>query len=467
MSRRSAAAGVWRHGVDSCVGAESVRYGSPFRGNYNPTMRYVKLLGRGETLALCAGQLTSVMGDRLYAMAVLWLVLKMTGSTELMAVVVPGVTAPAAVVGLWGGGLIDHWDKFRGMVGIDVARAIMVALIPIDYLLGTLVPWHFLVVGVGLGSLEALFSPSLQASLPTVVEAEDLQAVIGLMDMTSRLAQILGPGSAGLLLAVVSEEHFFSLDAASFIVSAVTLAWVWIRLRRCGTAVSARAPRPRMRDWRGGFDAVRADRGLSIGIALRVACNAANTSFTLGAPLLVATRFDGGIAEYGLILTAYGAGSLVGNVLAGNAQFGQRVLGMFALSWGAMGVGLLVVALAPLFWIAFIATLWMGMFGSIQHVSMELTIAKRMPGDVLGKVYSFQRVAMAAATSFGLLAMGALLARARVESALSLAGAAEVIAAVLALLGLRASGLLVAPWSPEVQPITSTAITSADDVAGQ
>ncbi len=81
------------------------------------------------------------------------------------------------------------------------------------------------------------------------------------------------------------------------------------------------------------------------------------------------------------------------------------------------------------------------MFGSIQHVSMELTIARRMPSTVLGKVHSFQRVAMAAATSLVLLVMGGLLGRIPVESALALAGAAEVVAEALALVGLRASGL--------------------------
>ncbi len=411
-------------------------------------MRYLTLLGRGETLALWVGQMTSVMGDRLYAMAVLWLVLKLTGSTQLMAVVALGQTVPLVLVGLWGGGLVDHWDKFRGMVGIDLLRAVMVAALPIDYALGTLVPWHFLVVGIGLGSLEALFAPSMQASLPGVVDREDLQAVIGLMDMTTRLAQILGPGSAGLLPALVSEEQFFTLDAASFVVSAATLAWVGARLRRRGATPSGGAPRPRIRDWRGGFDAVRADRGLAIGIALRVACNAANTAFTLGAPLLVATRFHQGIAQYGLILAAYGAGSLVGNVLAGKAQFGSRVLTVFALSWGAMGLGLLVVAMAPVLWIPLVATLWMGMFGSLQHVSMELTIARRMPPTALGKVYSFQRVAMAAATSLGLLAMATLLARIGVESTLAVAGAAEVTAAVLALVALQSSRLLHTPPPP-------------------
>ncbi len=91
-------------------------------------MRYVRLLGRGETLALCAGQMASVMGDRLYAMAVLWLVLKMTGSTELMAVVALGQTAPLVVVGLWGGGLVDHWDKFRRSCGAIGQRTRPIAI---------------------------------------------------------------------------------------------------------------------------------------------------------------------------------------------------------------------------------------------------------------------------------------------------------------------------------------------------
>jgi len=400
-------------------------------------MRYLRLLTRADTLALWGGQLTSVMGDRLYAMAVLWLVLQMTGSAQLMALVSLSQSLPLVVVGLLAGGLVDSWDRFRGMVGIDVLRALCVAAIPLDYALGTMAPWHFVVVGAVLGSLEALFAPSLQASLPAVVEADDLQAVIGLMDTTSRFAQILGPGSAGLLLLWLPEQHFFTLDALTFAASAASLAFVGHRLHARGAAQVRRGGRVRVSDWRGGFDAVRADAGLATGISLRVLCNAANAAFTIGAPVLVATRFHDGIAQYGLILGAYGAGSLIGNVLAGNLQFGSRVLSVFSLAWGAMGLGLLVVAWAPALWIALLAVLWMGLFGSMQHVSMELTIARRVDRGTLGRVYALQRVAMSGASSLGLLVAGMLLGRMGATGTLALAGGIEVAGAAGALVVLR------------------------------
>src|SRR5579875_384404 len=189
-------------------------------------MRVLRLLRRPVPLALWLGQLCSVSGDKLYAMAVLWLVLQLTGSANLMATVSVAESVPYVLVGFLGAGLIGRSRRLRMMMRLDLLSAAAVVCIPVAFLLGVHSFALLVSVAVVLSALSALFDPALQAVLPDLVPRESLQPMIALADSTNRLARVLGPGSAGLILLLLPEIHLFTLDAASFLVSAAALALV-------------------------------------------------------------------------------------------------------------------------------------------------------------------------------------------------------------------------------------------------
>lgn len=400
-------------------------------------MRYFTLLRRPAPLLLWIGQLTSTAGDRLYAMAVLWLTLELTGSTGMMATVSLFESVPYTLMGLIAGPLIDRWDRFRTMVAVDVLRAALVLLLPLAYLTGTLQPWHLMLTGMGLGVLEAFFSPALQASLPGLVEQDELPALSGLMDTTSRIARILGPGLVGGMLAFMPKVHFFSLDAATFVVSAVCLTLAGTIARR--TAAPAK-PRPRrsIRDELPvGWRLTRADAGIWLCLMVRGINNFLWAGFTLGAPLLAEQRW-GGFGSYGLLIAAYGAGSLAGNLTAGNLHMRrEHLVRWFMGGWVITGVGFFLLGLTASFGWALAATVVAGVGGPLAHIAMDPYIAWRIDPEDLGKVYSLQKIWINGALAVGTLTVGWGMEYIAPAGAVSVAG---VLMAATAVAGLVIGG---------------------------
>lgn len=372
-------------------------------------MRYIHLLRRPEILFLWLGQLASTAGNRLFAMALLWLTLELTGSTQQMALVSLFETVPYLLVGLVGGTLIDRSDRINLMIWLDLVRAFIVLLIPVAHLAGGLQPLHLALVAMALGGLEALFGPALESTLPGMAAPAELPALSGLVDTTTRFARILGPGMAGLLLTFMPPVHFFTLDGGSFIISALCLALVARRAprpQRPAAATRKARPRSLLTDLTVGWRIIFREPTLLIPLLVDSLNNLAWAAFTLGAPVLAATRLQGSMGSYGLLIGAYGVGSLAGNLLVGNTGRIDRLMHGRLGGWGVVGLGFMLLGLAPTLPLALAATALAGVGGAISHVSRSASISVQVEGEHLGKVFSLQKMWSQGASGLGLGAAG-------------------------------------------------------------
>lgn len=393
-------------------------------------MRVLRLLRKPVPRALFAGQLLSVTGDKLYAMAVLWLVLQLTHSAQLMAAVSLAESVPYVAVGLLCAGLVRREARLRALIRIDLLSAAVIAAVPIAFLAGLRSVALLIGVAAMASALEAVFDPSLQAVLPDMVAGDDVQAMIALTDSTDRLARVIGPGCAGLLLLIVPEIHLFTVDAATFVVSAGALCYAAARVP---ARVEPTAPqRARRWDLLEGMREVAARRTLRVGLAVRGLCNVAWSAFTIGVPFELERTLHAGLASYGLLLGAFGVGNVVGNVLSGGRRVGDHLLGTYCLSWALVGVGLVGLGCSRSLPLAVIATVWTGVFTPLANVSLDTHIAMVVPRDALVKVYALERVTVVAASALGVYA---------VATGIELSSGATVVAAAggwMALVGLVA-----------------------------
>ncbi len=393
-------------------------------------MRYVQLLRRPAPLLLWLGQVASAAGDRLYALAVMWVAYQITGSTAMMGLVSLVELVPYVLMGLVGGVLIDRWDRYRIMIAADLARAALLLIIPLAHLAGALQPWHLMLVGIGLGALEALFAPALQASLTELVASDELPGINGLMDVTQRLARILGPGMAGVLLGWMDQVHFFTFDSVTFLLSAAMLTVVAVRYRPAATRKTKQRVALQEELW-AGWRLALADGELSVALGVRAVNNLIWGGFLLGGPLLSDQRLGGGIAGYGLILAAYGAGSLVSNLLAGNGLINRYgSLRWFFLGWVVTGTAFLLLGLAPSLPWTLAAGGLAGVGGPIANVALNAYLGRRMPGEHLGKVFSLQKMLVHGGLALGTMIAGWVLEVVAPSVVVSGSGALMVLMAV-------------------------------------
>jgi MFS family permease len=397
-------------------------------------MLYLRLLADPRVFCLWIGQLLSVLGDRLYIMTVLWLVMQTTGSTELMSVVAVAQLLPLAAAGLFSGALVDRMDRFTVMIVTDLVRAVLAGLVPLAYLAGHFSPALLVAVGAGLGLLGSVFVPALQAVLPDLAQSRgaSLPALIGLMDTTDRLGRVLGPGAAGLLLLVMPQIHLLTINAVSFVVSGATLAWVAHRWRdRERPARQARRSRLG-REVLEGLRLAARERVVLFGLVVRGWGNFAWSIYTLGLPLLLTRELHSNLGWYGIALAAYGVGTLVGNVFAGHLDLVRHILPVFCWGWTVVGFGLALTGLVPRLSFVLAGTLLTGLAVPFANITMDVYIGRHMAGEVLGRIYSLQRINRDGANGLGLLAAGFLLACAPVGAAIVWAGVSVAAVAVAA-----------------------------------
>ncbi|MFE0135696.1 MFS transporter [Streptomyces sp. NPDC059037] len=299
-------------------------------------MSYLRLLRQRPVLVLWLAQSLSVLGDRLYALAVMWVVYASTGSASLMGLVAVVESVPYIALGTAGRHVVAWFSTFGRLAWVDAARALVAVALPFL--------WSPDAYGVGLllagvlllGTLGALFDPNLGALVPDLVEPERVQQVTGLFDLTGRIARIAGPASIGLLLLAVSEVKLFALNGVTFAVSAVALGWLARRYAVAAGDGAIERPgntRSAVRAW----PLLRAHPRVGLAVGLHGVALFGSAVSAVGMPALLATRYGAGAAVYGLVTAAVGVGALLGNPLASNRRSGGW-LRVYCGAWAVQGL---------------------------------------------------------------------------------------------------------------------------------
>lgn len=355
-------------------------------------MNILRTLRQPHLALLWASQVFSALGDQLYDIAVLWIAVKVAGSGA--GIVAAAEVGTTLLFGLLGGVYADRWNRRVTLIVVDLLRAVAVMLLPLLSLLGILQLWHLIVVAVLVGSLGALFDPTMQASLPVLAEdTKALQALNALMDVTRRLARIIGPGVAGVLVLLLPLPHFFTLDALTFGASALVIFSLGRRflgpslIQRQGSENSRKGI---FREIGGALRLVSAHTALAWGIISSGISNLAwSIAFVVGIPLLVAHGLGGNIGIYGFIVAAYGVGNVASNLVVGSLTIRRRVATIFAgrLIFGA---GFALIAFAPSLWVVLLGAVVAAVGGPMGDLLVLTMIQTDLPSNQIGKVYSLR-----------------------------------------------------------------------------
>jgi MFS family permease len=215
-------------------------------------------------------------------------------------------------------------SRLRLMVGADLARAALVALIPLTAWTGTAgMPVLYAVVfAVAVGTV--VFQVADFALLPAIVPEHQLVDANGRLSATQSAAEIGGRGVGGLLVQLVTAPVALLLNAVGYLASALSLRRIRLPDEPAGGPAADEPPAGSM--WREAVQGLRVTlthRYVRPLLGEAATFNLANEAFVLGL-LLYAVREAGlGPAAVGLVFTAGGVGSFVG------AWFGARVAGRF------------------------------------------------------------------------------------------------------------------------------------------
>jgi MFS family permease len=176
-------------------------------------------------MKLWTGQTVSRFGSSVTRGLVPFVALLYLGATPFQMGMLAAIdSVPAIAVSLVAGAWIDRVRRRPVMIATDVARALLLATIPILALLGSLRFEHLIIVGPLVGILTVFFDVAYQSYLPTLVSRGRLLEANSKLGISASLTELTAPGIGGVLVQLASAPLAVVVDALTFLVSA---ALVW------------------------------------------------------------------------------------------------------------------------------------------------------------------------------------------------------------------------------------------------
>jgi hypothetical protein len=184
-----------------------------------PPREGARRLGRDFWLYF-SGQSVSQLGSSFTIFALPLLVFKLTHSATNLAITTAAEFVPYLLFGLVLGAVVDRVDRRKMMLRTDLARAGVIAVLPVLALFGVLEVWQIYVVTFVQSTLGILFTCGEFAAIPALVGEDELVTANARIMATNNVGPILGPAVAGALVAFVPVAQLLFFDAGSFLVSA-------------------------------------------------------------------------------------------------------------------------------------------------------------------------------------------------------------------------------------------------------
>lgn len=345
--------------------------------------------------ALWTANLASNLGSMVQSTGAAWLMTDLTHSHQLIALVQASTTIPILLLAVFAGAIADNHDRRKVMLAAQGIMLVASAALALMTWAGAIGPLTLLAFTLTVGAGTALNGPAWQASVRLQVGPGDLPQAISINTIAFNLARSVGPALGGLLIALTSPAHAFALNALSY------LALIVVLLRwRPDAPVPQRQPM---------FAAIRTGIAFCAGSSSVRRILLRGMTFGLGAagfhallPVVVRERIHGSEVDYGLLLGAFGVGSILTALWIAPARRrlgSEAVVSIAALVFAAMMLPIAnATTLPPMLASALLAGgAWVATFTTL-NVAMQL----RSPEAILGRCLAIYQ-----AVTFGGLALGA------------------------------------------------------------
>ena len=395
------------------------------------------LLRRRRDFALMTfSQLVSLTGSMATFVAIPFQVYAMTGSSVAVGLLGVAELVPVLVLALVAGALADAWDRRRLVIAAEATAATVAAGLLVNAQFEHPVLWVIYLCAALLAACTSMLRPPLDALVPQLVARDELKAAGGIDFFVGNIAQIAGPAIGGVFIALAGVTVNYTVDLASFVLSAMALA-----LMRAPPAVS-QVVKPSLRAIVDGLRYARSRQEL-VGTYL-IDMNAMFFAMPMALFPALSERY-GGAAALGLLFAAPAVGSLLASLTSGWTRRVHRDGRAVVYAAAGWGVGITAFGFADALWLALLFLALAGAMDAISGIFRTAIWNSTIPDHLRGRLAGIEMVSWSS---------GPLLGNARAGAVASLAGlrGSIVSGGVLCVAGCAVLALLLPRfWSYEAR----------------
>jgi MFS family permease len=327
-----------------------------------------------------AGQVVSLSGNWMQTVAEVWLILRLTGSGTIVGLAAALQFLPVLVAGAWGGLLADRIPKRRLLTVTQALMALPALALWGLTVSGVVATWMVLGLIFARGCVNAFDNPARQSFVVEMVGPDRVVNAVSLNSVLVHTARIVGPATAGAVIAFLGVAPCFLINALTFVAMLVAL-----RRMDPGQLVAAPVATRERGQVRSALRYVLATPALRIPLAMMAIVGTLSFNFQVLLPLLARFTWHGNASAYAALTAAMGLGS-VGGALASSARgrVSPRILTVAACGFGSL---MLLAAVAPTFPLQLAALVPLGAmsvtFAAGVNSSLQLAVEPALRGRVM------------------------------------------------------------------------------------
>ncbi len=333
---------------------------------------------------LYVGTLISLGGDWFLTVALLDLVLQLTGSATLASLMLLCQTLPIFFVTPFAGHVVDRVDRRKLMIAMDLIRT-GACLLPLFARTPALLPFGYAgVILISIGS--AYFEPASQAALPNIVASDDLVPANVLMGSTWGTMLAVGAAIGGAVTTRFGRDVAFVVDALSFLASALIL---WLMRARFSEVRDVREETPPLIE--SIRETIRYARTHPRVLALLTSKGGYGVG--AGAVALVSVFgkevFRAGAFGIGLLYAARGLGALLGPfAIRAVSDRDETRYRLIAVSVLLFGLGYAALGISPSLTVGLVAVFLAHLGGGAQWLTSTYGLQREVPDFIRGRVFA-------------------------------------------------------------------------------
>lgn len=355
---------------------------------------------------LWLGNLFTTFAMQMQIIARGWLIYDMTGSATHLAWVTLSFAAPMVLFSLFGGVAADRMTKKWLLAGAQALNCLATGAMAALVMSEAVEFWHFLGFGAVNGTILAVSMPARQSMVPEIVGEDRLVNAIALNSASMNLSRILGPTTAGGIIALVAggdTSSFFGVgvvfcvNAGLYLLSVLTLLMLHHQGRSTMQVRNSIGS-----DMAEAFSYIFGDRLLRGLVLLTFIPLMFGMPIQALMPVFNEEVLGGGPEDLGLLLSAMGGGAIAGSLLLAHlGDAGRKGVALFVLAM-AWAVFLAAFALSERMPVSLCLIALVGLtsstFMSLNMSLVQLAVTQDMRGRVMSVIMM----------SFGLMPVGAV-----------------------------------------------------------
>lgn len=349
------------------------------------------------------GQCISLIGTWMQATAQQWLVYSLTKSALLLGLLGVAQFGPVMCLSLFAGVFIDRYPKRRILIFTQINLMLQAFVLSLLVWSGHVTYWYVFILAGLMGLINTMDQPTRQSFMPELVEKKDLRSAIGLNSAIFNVARMVGPALSAMLMAKYGAGLLFFLNGITFIPVIIGLYMI-----RTQPPENKKIPKKVLEEIFEGLKYIRRSLPLRSAVLCTLAVGTFVMNFNVVIPLYAAEVLKQGVGGYGFLLSANGAGSLVGAVLVASWAKGNPKLSLLFGTASIVSVLLMLLKVVHVMPVAAATLAIIGFFNILYMTTANSTMQINSSDQFRGRVMSVYSFAFLGTTPIGNLFVGSI-----------------------------------------------------------